>query len=99
MRSVLERRLSRVLLAAGLLTAVIAVPAIATPADDDGSHTIEICHVSNSETNQFILITVDVAAFDLLDANDHSLHTNKDGKSDFAPEPGAGCYDTDGPDE
>lgn len=74
-----DKRLGRLLLAAGLLTAALAVPAAATSGDD---HQVTICHVTNSETNTFVVITVDVAAFDGEGANDHSHHVSKDGRVD-----------------
>ncbi len=93
MRSVFERRLSRVLMAAGLLTAVLAVPAVATP-DDGTGHSVEICHVTNSASNEFIVITIDRAAFDGGDASDHEHHTNRFGNSDHLYDPAIGCYAT-----
>lgn len=81
MRSLFEKRLGRVLLAAGLLTAVLAIPALATP-DDGTGHTVTICHVTNSEFNEFTVITVDRAAFDGLESNDHRRHVNKFGTRD-----------------
>jgi ABC-type sugar transport system substrate-binding protein len=86
-------RIKRVLLAVGLLTAVLAIPAAATPDDGDG-HTVTICHVTNSETNEFTVITVDVAAFDGEGANDHTHHVNKFGNSDILYVEGVPCGPT-----
>ncbi|MCP3974299.1 MAG: hypothetical protein GY720_07390 [bacterium] len=93
MRTMFEKRLSRVLAAAGLLTVVLAVPALATPDDGDG-HTVTICHVTNSATNQFNVITVDVAAFDGEGSNDHSHHENRFGNVDHEFVPGTPCGPT-----
>ena len=92
----------RGLIAAGLLAAALAAPATATPADEAGEHKVTICHVTNSPTNPYVIITVDVAAFDGEGKNDHSHHESKDGRRDFVLV-GDSCEDgpTDGenPDE
>ncbi len=70
------------------MTAVIAAPAViipmasATPSDAEGEHKVTICHVTNSDTNLFVVVDVDVAAFDGEGANDHTSHVSKDGRFD-----------------
>jgi ABC-type sugar transport system substrate-binding protein len=66
---------------AALLMALWAIPAGATPADD-GEHQVTICHVTESAGNPYVLITVDVAAFDGEGNNDHTHHVAKDGRID-----------------
>ena len=66
-----------------LFVGVLVGPVAATTPDDDGNHKVTICHVTNSDTNQFVLIEVDVAAFDGGGANDHRHHESKDGRIDF----------------
>ena len=95
MKTMFEKRLGRVLLAAGLLTAVLAIPAFATPDDDGTGHTVTICHVTNSETNEFTIITVDVAAFDGVGSNDHGHHVNKFGTKDHRYDSEIGCKAVD----
>ena len=63
------------------LAALLVAPASATP-PVDGEHQVTICHVTESEGNPYVLITVDVAAFDGEGANDHSHHEAKDGRVD-----------------
>jgi len=78
-----------------LLVGAIAGPASATRPDEDGTHKVTICHVTNSTSNPWVIIEVDVAAFDGAGANDHSRHISRDGRSDvlatggecFAPLP------------
>jgi ABC-type sugar transport system substrate-binding protein len=93
----------RLLLAAGLLTAALAVPATATPKNAAGEHKVTICHVTNSASNPYVVITVDVAAFDGEGKNDHAHHVSKDGRVDLEyidGECGGGGTDgTGGPDE
>ena len=76
-------KMGRVLGAAALVTVMAALPAGATPKDADGEHKVTICHVTNSETNPYVMITVDVAAWDGHGANDHTHHVSKDGRVDF----------------
>jgi len=92
------RQAFRLLLAAGLLSATMAIPAVATP-DDGTGHKVTICHVTHSATNPYVVITVDVAAFDGAGANDHSRH-EVDGVSDSLYIDGV-CVDgpTDTPEE
>jgi ABC-type sugar transport system substrate-binding protein len=60
--------------AAALAVAVLAAPAAATPPDENGEHKVTICHFTNSDINQWVVIEVDVAAFDGYGANDHTRH-------------------------
>ena len=49
------------------LLVLSVAPAMATPPGDDpglvDGHKITICHVTNSESNPFVIITIDVAAW------------------------------------
>ena len=73
---------------AATAAAILATPIVglssasATPPGEDGNHTVTICHVTNSPTNPFVVITVDVAAFDGDGANDHTHHESHDGRVD-----------------
>ena len=61
-------------------------PALATPPGPDGLHKITICHVTNSATNPFVEITIDIAAWHSEGAEGHSPghHFNKKtGDTDF----------------
>jgi CDGSH-type Zn-finger protein len=74
----------RCLIAAGTVvaaTALIVPAASATPAD--GDHQVTICHVTNSAVKPYVVITVDVAAFDGEGANDHTRHMSKDNRVDL----------------
>lgn len=66
----------------GLLTLAMALPAGATPKDANGEHKVTICHVTNSATNPWVILEVDVAAFDGEGKNDHTHHESKDGRVD-----------------
>ena len=83
-----------------LALAMLAAPASATPKSDAGEHKITICHVTNSQTNPYVIIEVDVAAFDGEGKNDHKHHVNKDGMVDV-PFVDGECQveDTDEPDD
>lgn len=99
METRLSRRLGRTLLAAGLLAVAMAIPAGATPADENGEHKVTICHVTNSTSNPFVVISVDVAAFDGEGNNDHSRHISKDGRVDQLYVDGECVDGDDGPTE
>lgn len=57
----------------GACAIALALPAAATPRVG-GEHKVTICHVTNSATNPYVVIEVDVAAFDGEGANDHTQH-------------------------
>jgi hypothetical protein len=68
-----NRRTAIVVLALAAAT-VVPAAAMATQPDEDGVHKVHLCHVTNSATNEHVLISVDVAAFDGNGENDHTLH-------------------------
>ncbi len=74
-----------------LASVLFVAPATATPKDAGGEHTITICHVTNSATNPYVVITVDVAAFDGEGKNDHMHHVSKDGRVDVPYHEYFGC--------
>lgn len=81
---------SRIALAAAILAAMAVLPSIASATPkDDGDHKITICHVTEGK-NPYVVITVDVAAFDGAGANDHTHHRSKDGRVDV-PYVGGEC--------
>ncbi len=94
------RRWIRAALAAGLLAALAVAPAAATPDTGDG-HQVTICHVTSSEGNPYVVITVDVAAFDGDGSNDHTHHVANDGRTDVEYDALLGCDEPtdDPPDE
>ena len=70
--------------------------------DWNDSHKVTICHVTNSATNSYVIIEVDVAAFDGVGKSDHKHHMSKDGlRSDVDVPKGttdiAACLDDDPP--
>jgi len=68
------------LVAGALCATALALPAAATPGD---GHKVTICHVTNSANGpHYVVIDVDVAAFDGAGANDHTQHENKWGMQD-----------------
>ncbi len=60
--------------------AASAVPGLAKP-PADGDHKVTICHVTGSERNPWVVITIDRSAWDGEGANDHTHH-EKNGRSD-----------------
>lgn len=95
-----ERRLRVIVVTAALTFAALSGTAGATPKGIDGEHKVTICHVTNSETNPWVQITVDVAAFDGEGQHDHTHHVSKDGRVDYILLDGecgdGGGTDTDG---
>ena len=83
-----SRRLGAAFTTAVLAAGLAALPATATPKDAAGGHTVTICHVTNSASNPYVLITVDVAAFDGEGKNDHTHHVSKDGRVDVLADEG-----------
>lgn len=83
-----SRRLLAAFAAAALGAGLTALPATATPKNAAGEHTVTICHVTNSVTNPYVLIVVDVAAFDGEEHNDHTRHVSQDGRVDVVAEDG-----------
>jgi ABC-type sugar transport system substrate-binding protein len=77
-----NRRIFAIAGAAALAVTMLAAPATATPRAADGEHKITICHYTNSATNPYVIIEVDVAAFDGIGQSDHENHVNKDGLAD-----------------
>lgn len=68
--------------AMALAVAMLAAPAAATPPSDGDAHTITICHVTNSAVHPYVVMDVDVSAFDGEGKNDHMHHVDKDGARD-----------------
>ena len=87
------RRFLAVASAAALAVTMLAAPASATPPDAEGSHTVTICHVTNSETNPWVIIEVDFAAFDGAGMSDHAHHVAKDFRVDVVYDEYYGCDD------
>lgn len=78
-----KTRMGQILAVTALAAPLVVMPsASATPKNADGDHQVTICHVTNSATNPFVVITVDVAAFDGEGHNDHSQHVSNDGRVD-----------------
>lgn len=75
-----------------LVSVLFVAPASATPKNAGGEHTITICHVTNSATNPYVVITVDVAAFDGEGKNDHAHHVSNDGRVDVPYHELFGCF-------
>ncbi|WP_212746918.1 hypothetical protein [Sinomonas gamaensis] len=71
-----KNRVSSLLLAGslGLMAAGVATsPALASPPSGDTSHKVTICHATGSETNPFVVITVDKASI----AEAHGEHQDQ----------------------
>jgi hypothetical protein len=86
-----------------LLTLSVMGPALATrpgssPDLEDG-HKITICHATNSETNPYVVITIDIAAWNDEGGQGHSPehHVNrKTGDHDVLWDEVNGCAGDDG---
>jgi ABC-type sugar transport system substrate-binding protein len=94
----MRRRIALVAVLVGIMT-VLPGFATATPGDESGNHKVTICHVTNSPTNPYVIITVDVAAFDGHDKSDHMHHVSKDGRRDVVATNGQCPAPDDGGDE
>lgn len=78
-----KTRIQQIIAVAVLTAPFVLMPSVsATPKDAEGVHKVTICHVTNSAKNPFVIIEVDVAAFDGEGRNDHSQHVNKYGDED-----------------
>lgn len=86
-----ERRITNIVVAGFLAAFTVAGPVDAKPKGNDGGQSVTICHVTNSATNPYVVITIDEAAWDGVGANDHTHHVSKDGRVDFEIEPGQDC--------
>ena len=80
-----------------------AAPAMATPPGSDpglvDGHKITICHATNSASNPYVVITIDVAAWHTDGSIGHSRdhHVNqKTGDHDVVWDEVNGCADDDG---
>lgn len=60
----MRRRLITLLTTISLLLLSVMGPALATkPASDTDDHKVTICHATNSATNPYVVITIDIAAW------------------------------------
>jgi hypothetical protein len=59
----MRRRVITLVTTIALLMLSVVGPAMATPPGNDDGHKITICHVTNSASNPFVVITIDVAAW------------------------------------
>jgi len=81
-----------------LLSLTVMAPALATKpgSGPDEGHKITICHVTNSATNPYVVITIDVAAWHSDGEEGHSPehHVNhKTGDHDVVWDEVTGCDD------
>jgi hypothetical protein len=99
----MRSRLITLVTAVSLLTLSVMGPALATqpgssPDLEDG-HKITICHATNSETNPYVVITIDIAAWNDEGGEGHSPehHVNrKTGDHDVVWDATNGCEDDGG---
>jgi len=91
MREARAGRIAVAVLGTGLLVAAIGGGALATSDDENGEHTVRICHVTESDGNPYVEMTVDVAAFDGEGSSDHTHHVAKDGRMDVQLAEGESC--------
>jgi hypothetical protein len=99
----MRRKLITLVTTVSLLTLSVMGPALATrpgssPDLEDG-HKITICHATNSETNPYVVITIDIAAWNDEGGHGHSPehHVNRTtGDHDVVWDATNGCDDNGG---
>ena len=95
MRRILLTIVSMVTLVLGLMGPAMATKPGSDPGLEDG-HKITICHVTNSATNPYVVITIDIAAWegdgDVRHSPDHHVNS-KTGDVDKVWSPETGCED------
>ena len=98
------RRQFTVLLLASLLVFGVSQAALATkPGSEPGAideHKVTICHATNSASNPYVVITIDIAAWntsgDVGHSPDHHVNA-KTGDADRVWSENTGCDDDGGP--
>jgi hypothetical protein len=100
----MKRRLITLVTVLSMLVLGLMAPAMATkPGTDPGAidgHKITICHATNSATNPYVVITIDVAAWDgggeVRHSPDHHVNS-KTGDVDKVWSEDTGCDEVTGP--